>query len=141
MSGQSNGIGSADVTRAAICMAISENRDDERSGKAAYAEKGIRCCAVDFGGEYLSSIVKMVERAVVAAKREGIIHDTHKEIGAVAGACREAAQHIADKAVGLSIGGKIGVARHEDHLAVCVFFNIGLLHLNEVAIGIGHRAI
>lgn len=141
MSMQSNGIGSADVARGAISMAISENREDERSVKAAYAQKGIRCCAVDFGGEYLESIVKMVERAVVAAKREGIIHDTHKHIGGVAGACHEAVQQISAKAFGLSLGGKIGIARHEDHLSVCVFFGIGLLHLNEVAIGIGHRAI
>lgn len=136
-----NGIGSSDVARAAILMAVSDGRDEEKQGKSGFSQKGIRCCAVDFGGEYSASIIKMVERAVVAAKREGIIEDTHKEIGGVAGACREALQQIAEKANGLSVGGKIGVARFEEHLSVCVFFGIGLLHLNEVAIGLGHRAI
>lgn len=45
------------------------------------------------------------------------------------------------KALGLSVGGKIGVARHGEHVAVAVFFGIGLVHLNEVCIGMGHRAI
>lgn len=136
-----NEIGSSDVARAAIHMAISQGREEEKHSKIGYSKRGIKCCAVDFGGEYSSSIIKMVERAVVAAKREGIIEDAHKEIGGVAGACREALQQIADKAIGLSIGGKIGVARFQEHLSVCVFFGIGLLHLNEVAIGLGHRAI
>ncbi len=33
------------------------------------------------------------------------------------------------------------IARQDDHIAVCIFFGIGLLHLNEVAIGLGHRVI
>ncbi|MBC7336398.1 MAG: hut operon positive regulator HutP, partial [Clostridia bacterium] len=28
-----------------------------------------------------------------------------------------------------------------EHIAVAVFFGIGLLHLDEVAIGLGHRAL
>ena len=40
-----------------------------------------------------------------------------------------------------NVGGKIGIARHEDHIAVALFVGIGLLHLNEVAMGLGHRAI
>lgn len=139
--GNSIDIGSSDVARAAISMAITQSRVDERQCKAVFLDKQIRCCAVDFGGEYITSVAKIVERAVVAAKREGIIEDSHKDIGGVAGACHEALQQIADKAYGLSIGGKVGVARYESHLSVCVFFGIGLLHLNEVAIGLGHRAI
>ena len=46
-----------------------------------------------------------------------------------------------NKAIGLNIGGKIAVARHEEHVSVAMFFGIGLLHLNEVAVGLGHRAI
>lgn len=133
--------GSADVARAAIVMAMSESREHEQQAKQTYEKKGISCCAVDFGGNFVSSIEKIVERAVVAAKREGVIEDMHKEVGGVAGACHEALEQIAPKAFGLSVGGKIGVARHEDHLSVCVFFGLGLLHLNEVAIGLGHRAI
>ena len=35
--------------------------------------QGIKVGAVDFGGEYLASINKIVEHAIVAGKREGII--------------------------------------------------------------------
>ena len=45
------------------------------------------------------------------------------------------------KAIGLNVGGKIGIARSGNNIAVAIFFGIGLLHLNEVAIGLGHRAI
>ena len=41
--------------------------------------------AVDCGGEFIPSMSKFVERAVVAAKREGIINDSHLQEGAVAG--------------------------------------------------------
>ena len=84
---------------------------------------------------------KIVERAVVAAKREGVIKDAHADEGAVAGAAREAIAQIMPKALGLNVGGKIGVARHKDHVSVAIFLGIGLLHLDEVAIGLGHRAV
>ena len=84
---------------------------------------------------------KFVERAVVAAKREGIINDSHLQEGAVAGAAHEALTQIISKALGLSVGGKIGIARKGDHVAVAVYFAIGLLHLNDIAVGLGHRAI
>ncbi|HHX37332.1 MAG TPA: hut operon positive regulator HutP, partial [Clostridiaceae bacterium] len=59
----------------------------------------------------------------------------------VAGAAHEAIMQLKDKATGLNVGGKIGVARLDDHICVCVFFAVGLLHLNEIAIGLGHRAV
>jgi len=108
---------------------------------AAYRAQGVRVAAADFGGEFISSISKIIERSVVAAKREGLIESTHAEEGAIAGAAREAVSQIMNKAIGLNVGGKIGIARFEDHIGVCVYFGIGLLHLNEIAIGLGHRVI
>jgi hypothetical protein len=135
------GYGSKDVARAAIKIALTEDRAEERELKEALSKKEILVAAVDFGGEFLTSVTKIVERAVVAAKREGVIQDTHLEEGTVAGATREAVSQMMNKAVGLNVGGKIGVARSGGHISVAVFFGIGLLHLNEVAIGLGHRAV
>jgi len=78
---------------------------------------------------------------VVAAKREGVIREVHADEGAVAGATREALTQVMPKALGLNVGGKIGIARYQDHISVAVFFGVGLLHLDEVAIGMGHRAV
>lgn len=122
-------------------MALTETREEELKAKQKYLEMGIKTAAVDCGGEYLSSIKKIVERAIVAGKREGVIHDTHSEEGAIAGATREALSQIMPKAIGLNIGGKLGIARHHDHVSVVVYFGIGLLHLDEVAIGLAHRTI
>lgn len=132
--------GSKKIASAAIKMALSESRDEENRLKEEYKVHGIKTVAVDCGGEYIASVKKMVERAIVSAKREKVIKDNHYDEGAVAGATREALSQIMPKAVGLNVGGKIGIARHNDHISVAVFLSIGLIHLNEVAIGLSHRA-
>lgn len=134
--------GSKMAATAAIKMALSVSRAEEvMIKKALYDEQGIKAVAVDYGGEFISAVAKIVERAVVAAKREGVIKETHPDEGAVAGATREALAQIMPKALGLNVGGKIGVSRYQDHVSVAIFFGIGLLHLDEVAIGLGHRAV
>ncbi len=133
--------GSKDVVKAAIRISLTSDRVEEKKTQKEYLEMGIHTAAVDYGGEFISSVMKIVERAVVSAKREGVIRDVHNEEGAVAGAAREALSQVMPKAVGLNVGGKIGVARYGDHVSVSVFFGIGLLHLNEVAIGTGHRVV
>lgn len=132
---------SRDVARAAISLAMTASREEEAAFKAELSGIGFRGAAVDYGGEFVVSVMRMIERAVVAAKREGVIGDTHHEEGAVAGAAREAIAQVSTKAMGLSVGGKIGVARSGEHIAVAVFFTAGLVHLNEVCIGMGHRAV
>ena len=134
-------LGSREVARIAIQMSLTKNRNEENALKEEYLKIGIRTVAIDYGGDFITSVNKIIERAVVAAKREGVIQDSHAEEGAVAGATREAVSQIMPKAVGLSVGGKIAIARYHDHVSAALFFGIGLLHLNEVAIGLGHRAI
>ncbi|HWQ74675.1 MAG TPA: HutP family protein [Syntrophomonas sp.] len=135
-------IGSKLVATAAIKMALTLSRQEEGQLKKSLLEElTIKAVAVDYGGEFITSAAKIVERAVVAAKREGVIKDIHAEEGAVAGAAREALAQIMPKALGLNVGGKIGIARHSDHISVAIFFGIGLLHLDEVGIGLGHRAV
>ncbi|ATW24098.1 HutP family protein [Candidatus Formimonas warabiya] len=133
--------GSKKVASAAIKMALTESREEEKDLKKVYQDQGIRTAAVDYGGEFLSSVSKVIERAVVAAKREGVIKDTHSDEGAVAGATHEALSQIMPKSIGLNIGGKIGIARQHDHVSVAVFFGIGMIHLDEVAVGLAHRAV
>ena len=132
---------SREVARAAIMLAMTATREEEAELKAGLPARGIRGAAVDYGGEFIASVMKIIERSVVAAKREQVIGETHREEGAVAGAAREAVSQVADKALGLSVGGKIGIARGGEHVAVAVFFGVGLVHLNEVCVGMGHRAI
>ncbi len=132
--------GSREVAATALRIALTSTPEEERAACAA-AAPGIKTAAANFGGEFITSINKLIERAIVAARREGVISPTHLEEGAVAGAAREAINQIMPKAIGLNIGGKIAVARHQEHISVAMFFGIGLLHLNEVAVGLGHRAI
>ena len=132
---------SKQVAAAALRVAITSDRESERRVRKAFLAEGIHTAAVNFGGEYISSVSKAIEHAVVAARRENVVGDTHAEEGAVAGAAREAIGQIMSKALGLNVGGKIAIARGEDHVGVAVFFGIGLLNLNEVAVGLGHRVI
>ena len=134
-------LGSKEVSMAAIKLSLTCDRNEEKSYKDEMKKIGINCVAIDFGGEFSTSVTKILERAVVASKREGVIGDSHAEEGAVAGATHEAITQIINKSVGLNVGGKIGIARGDSHISVCVFFEIGLLNLNDVAIGLGHRVL
>ena len=131
--------GSKKVSSAAIRLALTESREDEQALKRELASIGIRAVAVDYGGDFAVSAKKIIERAIVAAKREDVIDESHYGEGAVAGATKEALGQILSKAFGLNVGGKLAVARGGDHIAVCIYLGIGLLHLNEIAIGLGHR--
>lgn len=132
---------SRDVARAAITLAMTTSREDEVAHKQRLLAQGVKSAASDFGGDFVSSVMKIIERAVVIAKREGVIEDKYHEEGAVAGAAHDAVTQITDKAMGLNVGGKIGVARVEGNVAVAIFFTVGLVHLNEVCVGMGHRAV
>lgn len=136
-----NDFGSKDICSAAIQMALTRDRAAEAELKNKFLKDNIKTVAVDFGSDFGSAVSKILERAVVAAKREGLIDESHAEEGAVAGAAHEALQQIIDKCVGLNIGGKIGIARHGSHISVCLFFTVSLLNLNDVVIGLGHRAV
>ncbi len=133
--------GSRDIAAAAVRIALTRDRAEEKQLQQELARQGIRTAAVDYGGEFINSVMKIIERAVVSSKREGVIQESHVEEGAVAGATREALSQIMPKALGLNVGGKIGIARYKNHISVSIFFGIGLLHLNEVAIGLGHRVV
>jgi len=124
------------ATKMAIC-----NRNEEENLKRYYNEQGIKVTAVNIGGNINSSISKILESALVAAKRNQLIREEHLHEGAVIGATRDAIIQISNRANGQNVGGKIGIARGGEHISVCIFLNIGLLHLDEVAIGIGHRAL
>ena len=138
---RTSNIGSKEIAKAAIRMSMTSSREEEDILKGQYLNNSIKTVAVDFGGEFIASMMKIIERAVVASKREGVIVNSHLEEGAVAGATREALSQITNKAIGCNVGGKIAVARYGDHVSVSVFVAIGVLHLNEVSIGMAHRAL
>ena len=133
--------GAKQIARAAIELSITEDRTEETKVRNILADKGIKAVAIDFGSTIPDGIPKILEKAVVASKRENVIGDTHEEEGAVIGATHEAIRQIVDKAIGLNVGGKIAIARYKCHVTVSVFFGIGLLNLNDVSVGIGHRVI
>jgi hypothetical protein len=131
---------SVDIAKASINMAISSRQEEERLIEE-FKKDNVLAVGIDIGGNLNSSITKIIERALVASKRTGIIKECHVHEGAVVGATREAIMQVSDKANDLNVGGKIGIARQGEHISVCIFLSIGLLHLNEVVIGLGHRSI
>lgn len=133
--------GSRTVAAAALRIVASEDRAEESVIKEQLLKNGIKAAATDFGGDFIASVNKVIERSILLAKREGIITESHSEEGGVAGAARDAMSQVMQKALGLNIGGKIAVARSGEHIAVAVFFGVGMLNLNEVAVGLGHRAV
>lgn len=132
---------SIDVARAAIKLAISPTRTAEEQMLQRFREKEIYGAAVDVGGDVVNSIHIIIERAILASRKNNVTKECHVEDGAIAGAAREALMQVIAKATGLNGGGKVAICRHKEHLSVCIFMSIGLLHLNEVVIGLGHRSL
>lgn len=95
---------SRDVARAALGMAMTPSREEETALKQRLQAEGIKSTAVDYGGEFIGSLQKVVERAVIASKREQLIDQTHHAEEAVLGATREALVQIMPKALGLNVG-------------------------------------
>ena len=141
MEAKKNALSSVEIGRAALSIAITASRADENLTKDMLLAKGIKATAVDFGGEFITSIVKIVERAVVAAERQGLVTSTHVGAGAVAGAAHEALEQVKVKAIGFNVGGKIGIARCGEHLCVAIFMGVGVLNLNEMCVGMAHRSL
>ena len=131
---------SLEVAKYATRMAIS-SREEEETLKLELKKMGILVTAVNIGGNINESTSKILERALVASKRNNLIREEHLHEGAVVGATRDALMQVWNRASGQNVGGKVGIARHGEHLSVCIFLSVGLLHLDEVVIGIGHRAI
>lgn len=129
------------AARAAVQMAMSASRQQEQELKKTFAQDGVKTAAVDIGGPFISSIAKATENVLVAAKREGVISASHPHEGAVSGAAREALSQLMPRAAGFNVGGKIGVARCGEHLAVAAFLQVGLLHLDDVGLALAHRAV
>ena len=131
---------SMEVAKIATQMAICSREEEDRL-KEEYNKTDMLVTAVNIGGNINESSSKILERALVAAKRSGVIRDEHLHEGGVIGATRDALMQIRERASGQNVGGKVGIARKGQHMSVCIFLSVGLLHLDEVVIGIGHRAV
>ncbi|MEL5898791.1 HutP family protein, partial [Clostridium sporogenes] len=69
-------IQSEKVAKASVKMAIS-SRDEEKILIEKFKAKEILATAVDVGGNINTSMTKIIERALVASKRCGLIKDCH----------------------------------------------------------------
>jgi hypothetical protein len=136
---------SKDVARAAILMALTGEREEENRLQEELATRNVRAAAADYGGEFLPAIQRIVERAVVAAKREGVIKPIHADL------CLSALDQLINDnhAVGhiafacLYIAGKQGGAQQAFAEAVLLCFKdqVGVLADPQLQIGVGHLII
>ena len=114
---------SSDIGRAALRMALTETRTEEYNLRDRLEKQGIHAVAVNFGGKFLDILPKIYESAIVAGAMESCI------------------EQLKLKLIGMNVGGKIGIARWNEHLCVAVYVGVGVLHFNEVAVSVAHRVI
>ena len=110
------GLTSIVIGRAAVRLAVTASREEEQQVKEELARRGIRSTAVDFGGEFIPSIFKIVERAVVAAERQSVVAETHVGAGAVAGAAHEALSQLEQKALGFNVATPVFDGANEEDI-------------------------
>ena len=132
---------SLDVAKAAIKVSMTGSRTEEEEVVRELKEQGIHATAVDIGGNLIQSIPKIIERAIIASRKTHVTKESFVLDGAVAGATRDAIMQVSMKATGLNAGGKIAIARCGENLKDCIFLSIGLLHLDDVVIGLAHRSV
>ena len=132
---------SLDVAKAAVKVSMTASRSEEDQLVRELRSQGIYATAVDIGGNLLQSIPKIIERAIIASRKTNVTKESFILDGAVAGATRDAIMQVSMKATGLNAGGKVAIARCGENLTVCIFLSIGLLHLDDVVIGLAHRSV
>jgi len=132
---------SIDTGRMALELILTQTRDEEHELIKKFKNSGIIAVAVDFGGEFVKTIPKILESAVVASKRKGVIVDNYVEEGAILGATRSALEQIKIKGLGWNVGGKVGIVRNGENVCVAIYMQIGIINLDDMAIGLAHRAI
>lgn len=132
---------SLDVAKAAVKVSMTSSRNEEEQLIQQLKKQDIHATAVDIGGNLIQSIPKIIERAIIASRKTNVTKESFILDGAVAGATRDAIMQVSMKATGLNAGGKVAIARCGENLTVCIFLSIGLLHLDDVAIGVAHRSV
>ena len=131
---------SYETTKLAIKMVLT-TREEEKILKEEYKKNGILSAAVNIGGKMPDITIKIIENSIVAAIKNGLVEDNRSHNGIIVGAVRDALVQVSGKTNGFNVGGKISIVKIEDDLVVAVLLNIGILHLNEVAIATAHRII
>ena len=109
--------------------------------KEEYKKEGILIAAVNIGGKMPDITIKIIESSIVAAIKNGLVEDNRIHNGIIVGAVRDALNQVSAKTNGFNVGGKISLVKIEEDISVAVLLNIGILHLNEVAIATAHRVV
>ncbi|MCS5420565.1 MULTISPECIES: HutP family protein [Psychrilyobacter] len=131
---------SYEISKIAINMVLT-TREEEKKLKEEYKKNGILTAAVNIGGKMPDMTIKIVENSIVAAIKNGLVEDNRSHNGIIIGAVRDALNQVSSKTNGFNVGGKISLVRIDEDISVAVLLNIGILHLNEVAIATAHRII
>ena len=129
-----------EISKIAIQMALT-TREEEKILKEKYKKEGILTAAVNIGGKMPDITIKIIENSIVSAIKNELIEDTKNHHGIIVGAVRDTLYQVSHKTNGFNVGGKIALVRINENISVAVLLNIGILHLNEVAIATAHRII
>ncbi len=131
---------SYEISKIAIKMVLT-TREEEKKLKEEYKKNGILTAAVNIGGKMPDMTIKIIENSIVAAIKNGLVEDNRSHNGIIVGAVRDALNQVSSKTNGFNVGGKISLVKIDEDISVAVLLNIGILHLNEVAIATAHRII
>lgn len=132
---------SAEAGKLAVEVVLTRNREEEYTFINKLKKHGVLAVAIDFGGDFVKTIPKILESVVVASRRQNVIVENYLEEAAVLGAARSALEQLKMKGIGCSVGGKASVVRYGENLCVAIYMQIGIINLDDMAISLAHRAI
>jgi acetoin utilization protein AcuB len=111
--------------RAAIYLAMTNERDKEEDWLKKTQEEGFRCAVTQVGAKADKLAQKLREAAVVAALANGIIDESLEDKIAVSNAIRDAYSQLELTNPGLGGGFKIAIVRGKRLVVVCCFGRSG----------------
>lgn len=130
------------VGRAAMLLAITENREAESIVKQMLEKEGYQCAVTEVGGNSVEIHKKLVNAVIGAALNREVIQKETREIHAILHATMEAERgFMLDVPSAANVGVKIGIVKNSRWIAVALFGQSALHNMtshDRAGLGVMH---
>jgi hut operon positive regulator len=135
-------LGSEDVARAALLVALTKNAEMEDSFKRSVERWGWRVVATEVGGLLNDLPTKLVRAIVGASLNAGVVEKNSREMHSLVHAAMEAGDSFVHRGIlEISVGAKISIVRNEQWIAVAIFGDCAIhasAHHDRCGLGVMH---
>lgn len=143
MSSLIEGVGSHNLGKCALVLAMTESKSEEEECKKALAARGLRCVATEAGGGSERDFQEKMTKAVIgAALNTGLVEKEARSVHALIHAAEEAKRGVfVNTSSAVNVALKIAIVRNQEWVAIALYGESSL-HLfschERVGLGMMH---